>query len=333
MTLTISANKPLSDLYWDFLKKTYTVNPAFSYYFHDLQRGAHYCYESDNIDISCIEIVTTNKQFQGHIAIIQHNDLSDETAFFGFFECINDPLVFEVLWKNLVELAKSKGIKRIMGPINGTIWHSYRIISYSDNESFFPAEPLSQPYYYDLFRKKNPSRTILYHSAYRKYFDNIVRHTKKSYETLIEKGIEIGPITNLNSDIHASLFRLSEKTFRQSWGYVALNQNEFCLLYSSSKISNYIASVYGAYNGIDLIGFCTNMRYGDELIMKTIAVDQNFQQMGIGNALVYKIHSDALFQGIKTIKYALVRKDNKIKYFPKDDIHVFREYAAFEFES
>ena len=65
--------------------------------------------------------------------------------------------------------------------------------------------------------------------------------------------------------------------------------------------------------------------------MKTIAVDPEYQQMGIASGLVHVVHSEAKSVAIRKIIYALVRKTNKIKYFPTDDVKILREYAGFEF--
>jgi N-acetylglutamate synthase-like GNAT family acetyltransferase len=66
--------------------------------------------------------------------------------------------------------------------------------------------------------------------------------------------------------------------------------------------------------------------------MKTIAVLPTMQQMGIGNALVFKVHTDAIHSGIEKIIYALIRKDNQVKHFPTDHITIFREYCTYLFD-
>jgi hypothetical protein len=44
----------------------------------------------------------------------------DQAAFFGFFECVNDAEVSRLLFKSVFDWAKSKGMKRILGPMNPT---------------------------------------------------------------------------------------------------------------------------------------------------------------------------------------------------------------------
>jgi len=68
------------------------------------------------------------------------------------------------------------------------------------------------------------------------------------------------------------------------------------------------------------------------LILKTICILPEYQGLGLGNALAYKIHLDAQKEGFKKVIYALIREDNKVKNFPKDDTLIFRRYAAFEFK-
>jgi len=63
--------------------------------------------------------------------------------------------------------------------------------------------------------------------------------------------------------------------------------------------------------------------------MKTIGILPDWQEKGIGNALVYEVHKFAKNNNIEKVIYALIRTDNKVKHFPKDDTIIFRKYAAF----
>ncbi len=75
-----------------------------------------------------------------------------------------------------------------------------------------------------------------------------------------------------------------------------------------------------------------NIETNNFLIMKTIAVIADFQQQGIGNALVYAVLSEAKKSGKKYVIYALINKQNKIQHFPQDEVKILREYCSFEFE-
>ena len=60
----------------------------------------------------------------GRIAgIVDHNHnraAKEQTAFFGFYECVNDPAVSAKLFEAVSGWARGKGLKKLMGPMNPT---------------------------------------------------------------------------------------------------------------------------------------------------------------------------------------------------------------------
>ena len=128
------------------------------------------------------------------------------------------------------------------------------------------------------------------------------------------------------------LYILSGKIFMKNWSYIDLDEKQFNSLYSGDKLKKHINDIYLAYHDEELIGFCMNIRGGNNLIMKTIGILPDHQRKGAGNALVYLVHRDAMQKRINGIIYALIRDCNKIQFFPKDDAVIFREYACFTFK-
>lgn len=262
--------------------------------------------------------------FVGQIALIP---TSDSNAFFGFFECIDEDC-FTLLWENLLNEARAIGITSLFGPVNGTIWHPYRVVSSSTDEPFFPSEPNSKLEYAEWLAKQKPHQALEYHSAYRTDYTPIIEATRTSYQIALDNGVVIGTeavgIENIQE-----LYSLAVVVFSQNPGYAHLSLDEFVSLYSSEKINQNRAALYTARIDGKLLGFCLNLEYNQTLVMKTIAVAPSTQQKGIGNALVHKIHIDAVASGLKKVIYALVRKDNNVRHFPMEKVTVFREYAAY----
>jgi hypothetical protein len=69
-------------------------------------------------------LATRNGKDVGRIAgILDRNHIQvqkDNCAFFGFYECINDPEVSRRLFQEVGAWARQKGMKRLMGPMNPT---------------------------------------------------------------------------------------------------------------------------------------------------------------------------------------------------------------------
>jgi predicted GNAT family acetyltransferase len=330
MEITIHKSVDKLDRYFKWLHELYNTEIGYEFFIADKKKAVEFC-SRNNYPISFIEIVVNNNLI-AHAALIQNSQLPTSEAFFGFFECIDDKEVFLILWDNLVSIAKENNKKKILGPIDGAIWFQYRVNSLFTAETRFSSEPISQKHYPELLKSVNPDDEILYHSAYRKKFDAIVKITEASYYQAINKGFEIKLAEYLDEKVLKDIYDLSISLFNKNWGYTPISYLDFLSLYDTKKFSDYISSIYTVTKNNKLIGYCVNMLINDTMIIKTIGVSNEYQGMGIGNALVYKVHSDAINSGnISKIIYALIKKENQVKHFPTDDIQIFREYSSFEY--
>lgn len=315
-----------------FLFEKYNLFGDFTdYYLSDIENGYKYSKNSEFQKVYNFN-AKKDKIFAGSISLILDSRLNKNSCYFGFFEVINDKEVFEALWEQLTDFAKSLNIEKILGPVNGTIWHQYRVVSKNFTDKYFPSEPITRSFYYDFLKSKNPTHQEEYHSAYRTNFDVIMQHTKESYDNAFKNGIIIEKVINFDLELMKVLYAFSKQIFSKNWGFVPLNFNEFIELYNTDKLENFIGSVHLAKINSQIIGFCLNIETDDSLIMKTIAVVPEYQQKGVGNALVYAVHDDAKKNKKDYVIYALINKKNKIQHFPKDEVSIMREYVAFEFK-
>jgi predicted GNAT family acetyltransferase len=323
--MKISKSSSISNQYFGLLGKLYGESDAVMAYINDTHKGLE---KLSNYESFAPVFFHTTKQSDlvGHIALIPFRG---EEAFFGFYESENEEC-FALLWQNLINEANRLGLKKLFGPVNGTIWHPYRFVSGTSNEPYFPSEPISRIEYASWIANQKPAQIIEYHSAFRTDYTPILLATKSAFETTINNGIEIAIEAPSAQNIE-ELYKLALEVFSQNPGYAHLSIQEFISLYSSDKLSKSSGTLYTAREKNKLLGFCFNMEFGKTLIMKTIAVLPNLQQKGIGNALVHRVHVDAVTNGFSKIIYALVRKDNNVKHFPTDKITVFREYSAYLF--
>ena len=316
--------------YLDHLASTYLQFNGYDYFIGDIKKALQYTITSIHQNAEYI-VLSEGEKILAHTLLVEDDRLPQGEALFGFFECKNSNEVFLLLWNKLSELCRGKGISVLKGPINATIWHQYRVIKKSDSKvPFFNSEPLGMPWYYTMLQGMNPVEEVNYHSGLREQFDLIIDLTKPSYDALVAEGYSIKP-GEINPEQIAKLYRLSAGIFTDSWSFTKIDEKEFASLYSGEKIEKHIGEIYMAYQGNSLAGFCSTVRDHNNLIMKTIAVLPRMQGMGIGNALVHLVHREAKNNGISAIVYALIRDINKVRFFPKDDVILFREYACFTF--
>jgi len=277
--------------------------------------------------VSCVFFhLLDNRQLLGQIGLIC---ISKKIAYFGFFETIETNRFME-LWHSLLNEAKIKGIEKLFGPVNGTIWHPYRLISETSPEPFFAHEPLSSIAYYNLFNTNGPVDVIEFYSAYRTKYELIIGHTENSINILNETAVTIVQ-EDYSPTALKEIYELSIAIFSQSPGFYTLSFSDFAKLYTdvSDKCSQTL--IFKVLHNNKVVGFSYNILSDKNLIMKTIGLLPNWQEKGIGNALVYTVHKYAYDNHLEKVIYALIRKDNKVKNFPKDDAYIFRRYAAFSF--
>lgn len=81
----------------------------------------------------------------------QHNQRYDEkTGHFGFFDCVDDIEVAEMLLKNAEAWLQQRGMKKIVGPFNLTINEESGVLIKGFEHKPYPFMPYNYPYYPSL---------------------------------------------------------------------------------------------------------------------------------------------------------------------------------------
>ena len=291
-----------------------------------------YGFASVSPHIELVPLIAHVGGTSAHATLMLDSRLPSKDAFFGFFEAPDSEDAFGTLFSGLREAARERNVTRLLGPVSGSIWHTYRVVSESDGTPRFTGEPISAPYYSARYAEQQPSAVIGYHSGYRERFEAILEAGKAAYAKLGASGFRIERVGAVPERMIADIGALSSEVFRGSWGYTDIGPDAFSRLYAPDTLARILDGLFVLYRGDALIGYCSVFHGGTgELILKTIAVLPAYQGVGLGNALAYAIHEHAAQRGVQRLIYALVRDDNRIKDFPKRDAVVFRRYLAYEF--
>jgi len=314
------------------LRRNYGEGKNFNLFFNDFTKSFSFCANNENVLFHPFAGYV-EEEMQAHIALIIDKRLPTGEAFFGFLEIPKEVSVFNEMWRVLTKKSKSLGINILKGPVNGSIWHQYRCVKETDESPFFKSELPSISYYYNFLSSINPSLEVRYYSAYREKFDTTMQMIQIGYEKFTSLGFSIKEVKNMMAEDLQAIAALSKTIFRNNWGYTELTGKEFLQLYSSEKLDAHLNKLYLLYKDKDIIGYCSTVKEDNStIICKTIGLLPQYQGLGLGNALAYKVHFDAKKEGVGKIIYALIREGNQVKNFPKDDAVIFRRYAAFEFK-
>jgi len=323
-------NKNIDNRYIDLFGFLYKEEKNIDYYISDINMSVNYSISEK--DISTV-VLLDGDVLSGHCSVIKSKGDDSETAYFGFFESPENENDFKFFWENILIEAKKQNIKKLIGPVNGSIWFPYRFLNKSNGASLFKGELPTKFLYHNFFSNLNNSKTTTYSSGSRKDFNLIIEATKKSYESLENSGLKIETLSEVSKEILIEIHALAEEIFsNQSVAYESFPVDYFLKLYNDNRMKG-LFRTYTVRDNNKLIGFC-NVFYEHEkiIILKTLAIHPLFQKHGIGGAIVYLVHCDAKEKKIEQIIYALVRDDNNIKFFPKDDISEVRTYSLFEFK-
>jgi len=319
-------NQKIDDRYVDLFRSLYGNEKNIEYFVSDIQQSIDYCHAEKNI----LTIISEEGGvLLGHCSLILPKNENDGIAYFGFFE-LTSKKVFEEFWKSVVAEAKNLKLKKLIGPVNGSIWFPYRFIATSDGSQLFKGELPTDLAYHDCFAHMEQGRITTYSSGVREKYDFIIDATMEPYELVKRSGLEITALKEMTAKLLEELQIISTEVFASaSVAYEPFPGKYFLQLYGGKPSG--LFRVYLASDAGKIVGFCF-MIYEDEqtAILKTLAVHPVFQKRGIASALIHVVHRDAKKEGIEKIIYALVRDDNNIKAFPENGVSIIRTYSLFD---
>lgn len=86
----------------------------------------------------------------GIVEALHNRTHDDQAAFFGFFECVEDPEVARALFASVAHWARSKGMQRLLGPMNPTTNDECGLLVDGFDASPVFMMPYNPRYYVDL---------------------------------------------------------------------------------------------------------------------------------------------------------------------------------------
>lgn len=319
----------------EFMRELYSENKYSDYYIGSIEKLKR----KDNPSFTYIVIKNfiayNGDKVIGHISAIIDSRLSSEkkVGILGFYECIDNLEVSKLLIEKSIEYLKKQECEIVRGPIDLTIWHPYRFVI-QQNDSFI-LESITKPYYIDQFKKEDFLVVAEYASGERSDFQTILPYTKPSYDSLLNEGFKIIRINedNFDKEIKA-IYSVAKRTFKDSWSYVEISEEEFMYLYKDFKknLRNILMEIVYDKND-NPIGFCSSVIdpiKDKTIILKTIAVLPEYQNKKIGAALLYSQHKEASERRFAKEIYALIRIGNVVTKMPYPGITIIRNYVALE---
>lgn len=286
----------------------------------------------------------------GRFAITTYPD--DDTAYLGFFECINDKDVAKYLFEKAESIAREKKCSSITGPVDASFWLKYRLKINNFDRAPYTGEPYNKDYYYDLFLANGYTVKEHYTSnLYRAIGEDYVNEKFETrYRQFLEQGYRIeSPKPEDYEKILEDVYRLITELYSDFPVFKDLSWEAFHSMFMSyksimnmsmTKIAYYNDTVVGFYislpdygnkvyhlNPLNILRVMRTKKNPKRYVMLYMGVDA--QHRGLGKAIVYSIMKELEQNRLPSIG-ALARDGKVTQTYAAEDIRSVYEYVLLE---
>ncbi|SMX45694.1 hypothetical protein [Actibacterium lipolyticum] len=249
-----------------------------------------------------------------------------KTAAIGAFRC-DDAQAGSSLLNDAADLLRAEGYQAMIGPMDGDTWHSYRLITETDDSPPFLMEPKSAPHDLDAFQKAGFEEISSYFSARGAVAGAI--GTPPPHDDAIE--IRQWDGTNPEAcfaDVHS----LSTKAFANNLFYAPISLESFLAMYMPfvpMLKPELILMARDTQSGA-LLGFLFGIPNYQEGLTPSSVILKTYASLraGVGHHLSHVFHQNAQTMGYEHVIHALIHDSNQsADRSRKHGAQVFRRYA------
>ena len=244
-----------------------------------------------------------------------------------------------MLFEKAFEFLKKAGKKECRGPINMSVWQSFRVSYPEDNPPFY-LEPFTLCYYKDLFLTNN---FITSHQNITTS-ETIDKTKIKNYEDLYTQSINNGysyEILNKNNAKEGvrDIYFLTSKIFEGSYSFYNISEEEFSFFakqYTEIQGPHYIFVIKNSKK--EPVGFFLAIPdlfnpHLKAVVLKTMGLLPEYRGQGLGSAMLYFVYKNSIKDGFKQLIFCTMSVDNeRIKSLTGQDLLPYRKYEVFEKE-
>lgn len=230
----------------------------------------------------------------------------------------------ELLQQALLRV-RDAGFDRVLGPMAGDTWHSYRFISESDDTPAFLMEPANRPHEPQIFASAGFKPIARYFSA---------RMSLATYDPTplpAPADFTIEPWDGNDPDaLFREVFALSSQAFAGNAFYTPITEPAFLEMYKLviPMLKRELIFFARRPDGT-LAGFLFAIpNYAEGLDTKTVILKTYASFLpGAGRHMVHACHSAARAMGFETMIHALIHDDNRsAERSRQEGGQVFRRY-------
>ncbi|MFZ9662149.1 MAG: hypothetical protein ACO29O_09750, partial [Chitinophagaceae bacterium] len=188
-----------------------------------------------NVTVAYFLAVDEDQKIYGRIAAIENLDhiqkYNDETGFFGFFDCVDDESIANILLDACRDWLGRRGFSKMMGPEDFTTNDKVGVLTKGFQKSPVMMMPYNHQYYERLLQRnglKNAMTLYSYEINYQHLPPEIFVKASQIENRLQSNGIVIRPIDMKKFDHEISNLRRAYNAANiDNWGFVPLDEEQF----------------------------------------------------------------------------------------------------------
>ena len=262
-----------------------------------------------------------------------------QLGFIGHYAALNATAGRRLLTVAAEQLAK-QGCTLAIGPIDGSTWHNYRLITAWGNEPAFFLEPTNPPNWPDHFIQAGYAPLARYCSTLTTAIEPKSVHLNKVAARAQSRGIRLRSLElDYYEDELQAIYPLILTSFSRNFLYTPMTEADFLAQYRPIKsylqpalclIAEQAGQPIGFLFALPDLGQAQRGQQIDTVIIKTVAVHPDHRVSGLGTLLVARCHEIAHELGYKRVVHALMHENNRSrKISSRFQSRVIRRYALF----
>lgn len=301
-------------------------------------------------------------RISAHVNYLYDDQYGAETGFFGFFESADDPEVAKALFAAAENYLKSRGKRRILGPMNFGVYDEIGILVQGFDTPPIVMNLHNPPYYDRLLEELGFEKAIdwyAYHGFVKDHGQVDPRIFELKDRLMERSGVRLRMIDLKQVEREAAIIKsIFVSAWSRNWGHVPWTKREFARLADAVKRIalpelSFVAEIQGRPVGIALsiadanvaikkingrlfpFGFLTmlwDLKKTDRFRHILMGVLEEHRNRGIEIAFYSKIVENARKFGYREVEMSNIVETNysmrnSLKHFP---VRIYKTYRIYE---
>ena len=253
----------------------------------------------------------------------------------GFFECAPSPDLAGAMFTAARAWLAERGVRTVVGPMDGDTWHSYRLNTGPHEEPPFLMEPANPAYYPALWEQAGFTVAEWYCSKVVEDLAGAARETARIAERALRRGYRLRLLdrSRLAEELRV-LHAISCRIFARNAYYTDIPAAEFLALYQGVEtLLRDGLSWFAVDSRGEDVGFVfafPDAARPDTVNIKTLGVVPEHQRTGVSMALIHRVYAEMPALGFDRANLCLIRDGNASARMDGGLGRVFRRYALYQ---